>query len=72
MKVCEVDGRVIGLEYDSDTGLLLQGVVPYPKSFYYTELEVKFPFNVNPTKVINLDKIKNKKFKITVEVIEED
>ena len=72
MKVCEVDGRIIGLEYDTDTGLLLQGVVPYLESFCYREQEIKFPFNVNPTKVINLDKIMNKKFKITVEVIEED
>lgn len=71
MKVCEVDGSIIGLEYSSDTGLLLQGIVPYNESYCYREQEIKFPFNVNHTKVISFDKIMNKKIKITVEVIED-
>ena len=72
MKVCEIEGHIRGFEYDSDFGFMFQGEWingHYPR---YTEEEIKFPYNVDRPDVINLEKIRNKKFKLTIEIIEDE
>lgn len=72
MKVCELEGRIIGFECNSEEGFLFRGNWHNMLGYYLHEEEIRFPYNVNKPESISLDAIRDKKFKLTIEIIEED
>ena len=63
-------GRIAGLEYDSDNGLRLQCEV-FPDTCYGETTTFLVPFNYGRPKPFDLETIRDKKVKITVELIDE-
>ena len=72
MKVCEIEGRIKGFEFSSENGFLFNGEWIRNYDYGYVEEDIQFPYSYGDPKKINLDKVINKKFKLTVEVIEDE
>ena len=73
MKICEIEGRIQGFECNPEEGFLFHGSWQNIASgcYYHSEV-IRFPYNVNMPKSLNLNAIRDKKFKMTIEIIEED
>lgn len=72
MKVCEIAGKIVGFEYDCRHGFMFEGEWVSGQYPNYTDEQIKFPYNCNVPKLINLEKIRDKEFKVTIEIIEDD
>ena len=72
MKVCEIEGFIKGFEFNHEEGFMFNGVTYTGHDLCYREREVVFPYNVNMPKRIDLETIRNKKFKLTIEIIEDE
>ena len=72
MKVCEIEGRIKGFDFSSQNGFLFNGEWIRPYEYGYIEEDIQFPYTTVEPKNINLDKVINKKFRLTVEVIEDE
>jgi len=71
MILSETEGRLFGIEYDSSVGLMLN-TESYEYSPYIERTEVRLPWNRNIPQEINLDKLRGKKVRITLEIIEDE
>ena len=71
MILSETEGRLYGIEYDSSIGLTLE-VESYEYRPYIERTGVKFPWNRNIPREINLNKLRGKKVRITMEIIEDE
>lgn len=72
MKVCEIEGRIKGFEFNFENGFLFNGEWIRKHDYGYVEEDIQFPYSCGDPKKINLDKVINKKFILTVEVIEDE
>ena len=72
MKICEIEGFIRGFEFNSVEGFVFNGVIYTGHDDCYSEREVSFPYNVNKPKQIDLKTIRDKEFKLTIEIIEDE
>lgn len=72
MKVCEIEGSIKGFEFSSKNGFLFNGEWIRTYDYVYVKEDIQFPYSCGDPKKINLDKVINKKFILTVEVIEDE
>ena len=72
MKICEIEGYIRGFEYDYERGFLFNGTWFVDDGFRCHEEEIIFPFNVNRPDKIELETIRNKKFRLTIEICEDE
>ena len=69
MIISETDGKIVSFGFNPQEGFLMQAET-YPPSAD-KPVDVRFPFNVNCPKEVNLEEYRHKRVKITVELIED-
>lgn len=69
MIISETDGKIVSFGFNPQEGFLMQAEM-YPPSAD-KPVDVRFPFNVNCPKEVNLEEYRHKRVKITVELIED-
>lgn len=72
MKVCEIEGRIKGFEFSSQNGFIFNGEWVRLYEHSIIEEDIQFPYTSGEPKKIDLSKVINHKFKLTVEVIEDE
>ena len=72
MKLCEIEGRIKGFEFSSCDGFVFNGEWIRPYEYGYVEEDIHFPYTSGEPKKIDLSKVINRKFRLTVEVIEDE
>ena len=69
MVISEVDGKIFSFGFNPREGFLLQAETYPPDA--EKAVDIKFPFNVNRPKEVNLEDYRSKRIKVTVELIED-
>ena len=72
MKVCEIEGRIRGCGFETERGFLFNGKLFREYEYGVVEEEIQFPFTNGKPHRLNLDKVINKRFRLTVEIIEDE